>query len=243
MKAETRFKELLDLNKIPYLYIGQNALGVEKSEILINDLQSKRPDYLVQFPNIGSILFDVKCRRKIKCYNSNEEYFTLFFYDLERLINLQNSFTIPLWIAFIDKSQLESEKPTFYFIAMSDLIKLFNYIVGLAKLDELIVLRIPEDMFKKIKSKIKLDLKFKNFDEEDFYSITSRHVVHYEFLSDEILGTINNVDILKTQLVEELYSIHYEYFFFNEIKQYLDLMIEKRIIKYDVKKPLKINKV
>ena len=57
VNGELRFKELLDRNNVPYLYVGQGPFGIERSGILIDKTESKRPDFLVNIKDMGNIAF------------------------------------------------------------------------------------------------------------------------------------------------------------------------------------------
>lgn len=85
LKGELKFKELLEKNHIPYLYIGQGPFGIERSGILIEKTKSKRADFLVNIQDMGTILFDVKCRNKIKFHNNEESYFSIY---MEKTVKL-----------------------------------------------------------------------------------------------------------------------------------------------------------
>jgi hypothetical protein len=65
LKCEEKFKKLLEQNNIPFLYIGQGPFGIERSGILIEQTKSKRADFILNIPDMGTLLFDVKCRSKI----------------------------------------------------------------------------------------------------------------------------------------------------------------------------------
>lgn len=118
MRAEERFKALLESNNAPYLYIGQGPFGIERSGVLIEQSKSKRADFLVNIPNMGTLLFDVKCRSKLPLKAAGERYFSLFVSEIDALHNLQKLVMLPVWLAFFDRSKMGKAKTgdTFYFI-------------------------------------------------------------------------------------------------------------------------------
>ena len=120
LKAEIKFKNLLENNSIPYLYVGQGPLGIEKSNVLKETTKSKRPDFLVNLPDIGILFFDVKCRQKIGFPRKPSKYFQIFVKEAQGLINLHEQLLISVWIAFYDESNVDKESSdTFYLLPIS----------------------------------------------------------------------------------------------------------------------------
>ncbi|CAM1364247.1 hypothetical protein [Tenacibaculum xiamenense] len=122
--------------------------------VLIEKTKSKRADFLVNIKDMGTVLFDVKCRKKIRFHKGFEEYFALYISELEALHNLQKSILMPVWLAFTDRDKIkENDSHDFYFVSISTII---NYWVGLIdyfdKEDYEItkVLRIPNSLLTKI---------------------------------------------------------------------------------------------
>jgi hypothetical protein len=178
---ELEFKKLLDRNKIPYIYTGQGPFAIE----YLGSFQdkSKRSDFLVNLKNSGQIIFDVKCRKKIRFHSFNTQYFSVSISEIEELITLQDKTSIPLWLAFSDKKQIYINNETvFYCIAAETIIKFYKALAQLfptrEKIKEIKVLRIPNEILTKIKDEINLDTQSQNIDNkllENFYKKNLEH--------------------------------------------------------------------
>jgi len=92
--AELRFKEWLDKNKIPYLYIQQDSETF--SQAFNEDISGKRPDFMILLQNFGFIFVDIK-NKKIDSKYKNfciDEKETKIYSSLQRKFNLQIWFVI-----------------------------------------------------------------------------------------------------------------------------------------------------
>ena len=88
--AESEFRKWLDKNSIPYWYIHQDL------ETFSNGLKkyfTKRPDFFLLIPNFGFILIDIKDKKSAEKY----EKFFIDSEDVEKYLNLQRIFNLPLW--------------------------------------------------------------------------------------------------------------------------------------------------
>jgi hypothetical protein len=164
IKGELIFKKILDESELPYLYVGQNSYGIERSSMIVDKQKSKRPDYLVSFKSIGNILFDVKCRRKLKLLNEDTHCFSMYLSEIEALKKMGQSMSLPIWLAFIDKIELDSKIDIDVYIVSID--SLIDYAEKM-KLNEeilnndsLVAIRIPNELLIKVNTdkQISLDI-------------------------------------------------------------------------------------
>ena len=243
LKGELKFKELLENNNIPYLYIGQGPFGIERSGILIEKTKSKRADFLVSINDMGTILFDVKCRNKISFHNNKEKYFTLFISELEALNNLQTSILMPVWLAFIDRNRLNN-KTIFYFISISSLMKfwsgLFDYYINENEFSEIIALRIPNELFTKIDEKVIFEIGYQNISEKLLNDFAKLNIGLNRVIKDKIKETIRNKECLKSKIYEVLKNQNIDYCYLHEVNYHIEKLIDSKIIEYYPKKPLKL---
>ncbi len=244
LNGELKFKELLEENSIPYLYIGQGPFGIERSGILIDKTKSKRADFLVNIKDMGTILFDAKCRKKISFHSSEEKYFSLFISELEALNNLQNSILMPVWLAFTDRTKINNEKPIFYFVSISTLIKfwrgIFNYFKKEEDFREITVLRIPNQLLTKIENKIIFEVGYQNIDEELLNEFAKKNIGINRIIKDKIKELIRNKECHKSKIANELHNECGDYCYPNEIIFHVEKLIKEEIIDYKPKQFLKL---
>jgi hypothetical protein len=88
--AEQEFKKWLDKHRIPYWYIQQD---IDTFSHKLKDQFTKRPDFFVLTPNFGFILVDVKDKKSARKY----EKFFISAEEVEKYMNLQRIFNLPLW--------------------------------------------------------------------------------------------------------------------------------------------------
>lgn len=244
LKGELKFKELLEENHIPYLYIGQGPFGIERSGILIEKTKSKRADFLVNIQDMGTILFDVKCRKKIKFHNSSEEsYFSIFISELEALRNLQDSILMPVWLAFIDRNELKNNVK-FHFISISSIVKFWSgleeFYSDKKEYKEINVLRIPNELFIKIEDKIVFEVGFKNIDKEILNKYAKLNIGLNRLIKDRIKELIRQKKCLKSKMLYELQLAGVDFCFPIEVSYHIQNMIDLQIIEYIPKQPLKL---
>lgn len=243
LKGELKFKELLEENHIPYLYIGQGPFGIERSGILIEKTKSKRADFLVNIQDMGTILFDVKCRNKIKFHNREESYFSIYISELEALRNLQNSILMPVWLAFIERKEIDNHAK-FHFISISSIIKfwsgLLRFYPNENEFNEITVLRIPNELFTIIDDKIIFEVGLKNIHEELLNEYAKLNIGLNRVIKDKIKETIRKTNCLKSRVHHELQSVGVNYCFPIEVFHHTQNMIDLQIIEYTPKKPLKL---
>lgn len=245
LKGELKFKELLEKNNIPYLYIGQGPFGIERSGVLIEKTKSKRADFLVNIKDMGTILFDAKCRNKIGFHNTDEEYFSLFTSELEALYNLQKSILMPVWLAFTDRKLIhKTENPVFHFISISTIIKywsgLFDFCKTHEEFDDIKVVRIPNSLFTTIENKIIFEVGYLNIDDEILNEYAKKYTGFNRILRDKIKEIIRTKDCYKSNIFKELENQNIDYYFPHEVNNCVNNLIEKNIIDYKQRQFLKL---
>lgn len=242
--AEAIFKDMMEKNNLPFLYVGQGPLGLEKSTVLKDKLNSKRPDFLVKLPDIGTLFFDVKCRKKIGFPNSTEKYFQLNISEILGLGNLHEQLMIPVWVAFVDESKLNdslSGFPEFFIVPISTLKKYFEKLresLNLREIEMLTSIRIPFELLIKIQDDF--DFKIGRIVMDDL--VAKNFAKNYKGLirkiEDQIKNSIRTDKLLKTNLSKSLISQTGNFAFKHEVDKILTHLIKEGIIEYEPKKPL-----
>lgn len=244
LKSEEEFKELLEKNNIPFLYIGQGPFGIERSGVLIDQTKSKRADFIINIPDMGTLMFDVKCRTKFGFKEEGEKYFSLFVSELEALHNLQKLILMPVWLAFSDRELINTEdKNPFYFLPITLLHNfwggLYEYINDEKEFNEIKIVRIPFELLTKINDeKIIFEVGYSNIDKELLKDFAIKNVGFNRRLKDKIKQNIREKDFLKTKLRDSMIAEHKNSFTPNEINYAIENLISNNIIKYEPRKKL-----
>lgn len=98
IEAERRFKGWLDKHKIPYLYINQETETF--SSFFKEDIQSKRPDFILLIPYFGFIFVDVKYKK----IGGNNKNFPIDAVDAKKYSSLQRRFNINTWFVISNEN-------------------------------------------------------------------------------------------------------------------------------------------
>ncbi len=244
LRSEEEFKELLERNNVPFLYIGQGPFGIERSGVLIEQTKSKRADFIINIPDMGTLMFDVKCRTKFGFKEEGEKYFSLFVSELEALYNLQKLILMPVWIAFIDRNLINtnSEK-TFYFLPISLLHNfwgsLYEQIENKKDFNDIKIIRIPYELLTRINNdKIIFEVGYSNIDDEILKRFAIKNVGFNRRLKDTIKQTIREKDCLKTELKKLMTEKYQNSITPNEINYAIENLIENKVINYQPRKRL-----
>ena len=243
-KAENLFKSLMDENDVPFLYIGQGPLGLERSNVLKDKMKSKRPDFLVNLPDMGILFFDVKCRQKKGFPTSSKTYFQLFKNEIIGLINLHEQLLVPVWIAFIDEyiiSDDTSTRPEFYLIPISLLKKYFDQLkenLTERENDMLTSIRIPDELMYEVKDKFAFKVGVSNINEELAISFAKSYKGLIRRIEDKIKECIRSNSVLKTNLSQAIIKDTSKFAFRNEVETILQKLIHEKVIEYEPYKPL-----
>ena len=103
--GENAFADICNKFGCEHLHIRQGP-GVEYSDKM-RETGQKRPDFLVNIPNLTSLFVDVKVRPAIPAgvasILSGEEAFSVDFKDFLKMKALENRMRISTWYAFIKK--------------------------------------------------------------------------------------------------------------------------------------------
>lgn len=228
---EVEFKNYLDQNNFPYLYIAQSPEGLDKSESLF-ETDCKRPDFLVNINNISTMFVDVKARTLICLHEEN--CFCLKEDEIKKLYKLKNTFNIPLTIAFCSKDDSD-----FFFIQIDEIYKYAEYLKEY-KIDNNLMIRIPSSLMTKslLEAPINCDKKLSeiesvavkingivnNFREKSIEIIQSKYVTKTDF-----------IDLQKNEYEKKLFK--------NEIEDLFNAMVSEKIIEWYPEQPLKIKRV
>jgi hypothetical protein len=243
IKAENYFKELLDNNNIPYLYIGQGPIGIERSLVLKDKMKSKRPDFLVNLPDIGILFYDVKCRKKQGFPNSSRKYFQVFKTEIEGLINLHEQLLVPVWVAFIDESIVSADttEPEFYLAPISLIkryITLLKSNLGDREFKIITSIRLPDELFNEIKGIFSFKVGISIVKEETAKSFANSYKGLIRRIEDKIKDRIRKSSVLKTHLAHSIIDETKDFAFKAEVEIIIKQLIDEKIIIYEPNKPL-----
>lgn len=246
-KAENLFKSLLDSNDVPFLYIGQGPLGMERSNVLKQKMNSKRPDFLVNLPDMGILFFDVKCRQKKGFPTSSKTYFQLFKSEIIGLINLHEQLLVPVWVAFIDEfivSDDSSTNPEFYLIPISLLKKYYEGLVSnLTEREKemLTSIRIPDELLNEVKDKFSFNVGVSNINKDLGQTFAKYYKGMIRRIEDKIKECIRSKTVLKSNLSQTIIKETGKFAFRNEVENILKQLIEEKVVEYEPSKPLKLS--
>jgi len=124
-EAENKhFTAFCDKSNIVYLHIDQSQ---EAYASKIFEDESKRPDFIISIPNTGSVFVDVKARKKYpfypKTFGNSFSAFTIDIPDYQKLANLQEKTSTPVWYAVFERRGNKVMKNTAYLIPLSRISK------------------------------------------------------------------------------------------------------------------------
>jgi hypothetical protein len=106
IESEKMFREKCDENNYTYMYIDQN---IDKFSSKIYKDKSKRPDYILSVPYLGSIFVDVKAYTEREFFADSlkqkgkrvERAYWMKKDEILKFINLQEETTMKVWFAVI----------------------------------------------------------------------------------------------------------------------------------------------
>jgi len=113
-QAESKFKEWLDRNNIPYWYVQQDLKTF--SPALKKYFGSKRPDFMILLPNLGFMFVDVEYKKLV----SDFKKFPLDCEEISRYSNLQRNFNLRVWYAL---SNEDYDYKTWFWIPVSKVLE------------------------------------------------------------------------------------------------------------------------
>lgn len=240
--AEDIYKKMLDENEIPCLYFSQSPFGTDFSETLKDKLQSKRADFLVNLPDVGTLFVDVKCRKRLKFPKSENTYFQISRLEVKQLVNLYSNILIPVWIAFYDDASIKNKEKKFYMIPISQLKKFVDGIDSILNIREqsmLDCIRIPQELLYKIENEISVKVGHYHIPDELLEKYASFHKGMTRRIEDEIKTVIRSSPILKSHVSDKLFtSVGHDYFHSQDVMHVLNILINEKTIVYTERKPL-----
>ncbi|MDK7374798.1 hypothetical protein QP519_04500 [Weeksella virosa] len=246
IKCEEEFKTLLEKNNVPFLYIGQGPYGIERSGVLIEQTKSKRADFILNLPDLGTLLIDVKCKTRFGFKSNDKKYFYLFVSELEALYNLQKLILMPVWVAFYDREWIHNGKNNpFYFLPISVLYKfwkkMYDCFDNETQFNEISVIRIPYELLTKVEDdKIFFKVGYSNIDEELLRTFAIKNIGFNRKLKDRIKQTIRENDCYKSNLTHLLLKDSEDFFIRSEVNLAIENLIAKNIIDYQPRKKLSL---
>ncbi|MEM4182004.1 MAG: hypothetical protein QXX68_02505 [Candidatus Pacearchaeota archaeon] len=110
IETEKRFREWLEIHKIPYIYLSQDSFSFSKA--FKKYFMGKRPDFLILIPNLGFIFVDVKYKKihsKYKNYAIDSE-------EAKKYSSIQRKFNLSIWYVL---SNEELDFKTWFWISIS----------------------------------------------------------------------------------------------------------------------------
>lgn len=231
LSKEIEFKNYLDKNNFPYLYIAQSPEGLDKSESLF-EADCKRPDFLVNVNNVSTMFVDVKARTPISFLE--EECFCIEENDIKKLYKLKNSFHIPLTVAFCSKANSD-----FFFIQIDEIYKYTEYLKE-HKIDNNLMIRIPKFFLTKSLLDAPVNCDKKNSEIEKNAIEVNTIVKDFR---EKSINIIQNKYVTKTDFINLQKENYKTILFENEIKNLFDTMVSENIIIHYREEPLSINKI
>lgn len=125
---EKLFRKLCDKSKLTYLHIDQDRKTFSSK---IFEDQSKRPDYLVSIPDVGSIFIDVKVSSKKnfykETYGESLSAFRISLVEYQRLKRLSEKTSVPVWLAYFEERLQRLLEDECYLIPLTRVEKFILY--------------------------------------------------------------------------------------------------------------------
>jgi hypothetical protein len=246
IRGEMLFKELLDQISIPYLHIGQSP---GDHSLLLQEAKSKRPDFLVNIPQLGILLFDVKCRRKMGFPNTKEKYFQVNLDEISRLGRLQKKLLLPVWVAFLDEGQIyhihdkKKTKCTFYLAPVEDILRFGEEIrkaVSERRYSMISSIRIPDELLSPFAGDLNLRFGIEKLPPATIQKFAKGYNLLFEKTERELLEYIKTNKIYKTYCSDALKEKCW-FALKNEIDHILGILIKEKQVVYKPNEFLRIN--
>jgi hypothetical protein len=243
-KGEEYVKGFMERNGVPFLYVGQGPAGVQKSEVLKSTLRAHRPDFLIHLPDLGTLFFDVKCRRRRAFNEKGEPCFYLFKSEMEALIKLHFNLFIPVWIAFLDSHAFNRNdpKPVMHLVCASQLDAFWREMkkhLANQEAHALGVIRIPTALFQEVKDKLEFQIGIRRIPEELVLRYAELHRGMIRRIQDEVRVFIRKNQVLKTALPRKMLTTEKLPFLLDaDVKAALNSMIRENVVRFEDQKPL-----
>lgn len=245
-KGEDYVKAFMERNGVPCLYVGQGPAGVQKSEVLRTTLQAHRPDFLIHLPDLGTLFFDVKCRRRRAFNEKGDTCFYLFKSEMESLIKLHFNLFIPVWIAFLDSHAFNRNdaKPAMHLVCASQLNVFWEEMkkqLSESEVQALGVIRIPMALLQEMKDKLEFQIGVQKIPEELVIRYAELHRGMIRRVQDEVRVFIRKNQILKTALPRKMLTAERLPFLLDaDVRAALNSMIHEKVVRFEDQKPLSL---
>ncbi len=117
---EELFRKFCNRSMYPYMHIDQERKTFAHK---IFEEESKRPDYMVSIPDVGSVFFDVKTKPKRHFYEDlygiSMHAFTVDISDFKKLKRLQELTSTKVWYAYFEERKKELNKTECFTIPLT----------------------------------------------------------------------------------------------------------------------------
>lgn len=243
-KGEEYVKSFMERNGVPYLYVGQGPTGIQKSDILKNDLQAHRPDFLIHLPDLGTLFFDVKCRWRRAFNEKGETCFYLFKNEMESLIKLHYNLFIPVWVAFLDSHSINRNdtRPVMHLICASQLSAFWTEMkknLTEREAQTLGVIRLPSALFQEVKEKLEFKIGIQKIPDELVTRYADLHRGIVRRIEDEIRSFIRKNPVLKSGVARKMLTSERLPFLSDaDVNAAVNSMIQENVIHHEAGKHL-----
>jgi len=243
-KGEEYIKGFMERNGVPYLYVGQGPTGIQKSEVLKNDLQAHRPDFLIHLPDLGTLFFDVKCRWRRAFNEKGDTCFYLFRGEMEALIKLHFNLFIPVWVAFLDSHTINRKdpRPAMHMVCASQLSAFWTELkkhLSEKEVRSLGVIRLPTALLQEVKEKLEFQIGIQKIPEDLVARYADLHRGMVRRVQDEVRTFIRKNQVLKTGMARKMLTLEKLPFLLDaDVNAALNSMIHDNIIRFEERKPL-----
>ena len=154
-EAENKhFTKFCDRSNIIYLHIDQSPQAYASR--IFKD-ESKRPDFIISIPDVGSVFVDVKAKKKYPfykmAYGSSLSAFWIDFTDYKKLWNLQLKTSTPVWYAIFELRNDEIIKTILYLIPFP---RISKYLLPFHKKTKLAYVQVPDKCFYNWKDELEI---------------------------------------------------------------------------------------
>lgn len=259
--AENEFRKVLEKAKIPSIYTGMFLEIGEEATGFYYDAGSRRPDFLVSIPDVGTVFVDVKVRKLLN--GGDTSFFTLSREDIENLYFVQKSISLPVWVVLKDINEFDSVKKVyknkkFYYTTARVLyayIKRIDSIISrISKNSEFkrfYIYKIPVSLFEENENFEQITF-MKKVSDEELEKMARYHLENVKEIRNSIIELVANNKVYKTQVVkilsgkekldgfDKICSGNVSF----EINQVLKDMIDRKEIIHKDKSPIELpNKV
>ena len=150
---------------------------------------------------------------------------------------------MPVWLAFMNRADIDSKKITFDFIPISSLQKfwggLFDFYVNKQDFEDIKILRIPNELLTSIDSKIIFEVGYTKIDDQLLSEFANKNIGLNRVIKDKIKEVIRKKDCFKSHISNEI-TRNEKYVHPFEVGACLKSLINENVIEYKPKHKLKL---